>query len=557
MLSAGQRWALSNFDVGLSRLFADSVACADLTQRLYGPAQASATRVVASLFAQASIVYGSLGIPAMATYANTLKTKAELAWTWLTNNPATSNYDNNGFCSANPEMSAVEQEEVRTGAAALLYAATGNATYRTYFDNNYITIRPYDWWYFYPFQSTIQDIMLFYASLPGATVTVANNIKIRCITSMNSNNPDMLSAWLSQTDAYRAYLKNGGYVWGSNRWKANAALIFYNMITYNLYPSNNAHYLNAPENFLHFLNGANPINKLMLSNMNDFEAENSCNEIYHAWFADGTDYDNALTSLYGPPPGFVTSGFNPNYAPDAACGCTNAPPQNQPHQKSYKDWNTSWPQNSWEITEPAIYSQAAYVKLISKFAAPASPLPIELSDFRAKFLPDGKVELQWETAFEAGIASFGVGRSTNGKDFEYIGELPAKGNPGSVAAYSFNDIEPVFGKNYYRLKMREPDGKFEYSKIAVVELTPALPVNISPNPMVDFLEINIPSTPENLSCQISLHTISGQMVLKKTIETINLGSTEPLDLRLLDPGIYFLQVAFDSGQQIFRIVRMP
>lgn len=41
----------------------------------------------------------------------------------------------------------------------------------------------------------------------------------------------------------------------------------------------------------------------------------------------------------------------------------------QPIQKSYKDWNTSWPQNSWTITEPAIYTQASYVRLLSNFVS--------------------------------------------------------------------------------------------------------------------------------------------------------------------------------------------
>jgi hypothetical protein len=44
----------------------------------------------------------------------------------------------------------------------------------------------------------------------------------------------------------------------------------------------------------------------------------------------------------------------------------------QPSQKAYLDFNTSWAPDkeydvSWEITEPAIYYQAAYVKALSKF----------------------------------------------------------------------------------------------------------------------------------------------------------------------------------------------
>jgi len=40
---------------------------------------------------------------------------------------------------------------------------------------------------------------------------------------------------------------------------------------------------------------------------------------------------------------------------------------NQPIQKSYKDFNNDWPVNSWTISEAGIYTNAAYVRLLSKF----------------------------------------------------------------------------------------------------------------------------------------------------------------------------------------------
>jgi len=59
-------------------------------------------------------------------------------------------------------------------------------------------------------------------------------------------------------------------------------------------------------------------------------------------------------------------GANKYFAPDGQYkGPALSPPMNQPVQKAYKDWNTSWPENSWQITEPAIYYQAAYLKLLA------------------------------------------------------------------------------------------------------------------------------------------------------------------------------------------------
>ena len=85
-------------------------------------------------------------------------------------------------------------------------------------------------------------------------------------------------------------------------------------------------------------------------------------EIYHAWFNDGTDWDNVFTSQYGPAPGYVTGGPNADYGGSASL------PAGQPIQKAYADFNSS-ADASWEITEPAIYYQAAYVRLLGHYTA--------------------------------------------------------------------------------------------------------------------------------------------------------------------------------------------
>jgi endoglucanase len=78
--------------------------------------------------------------------------------------------------------------------------------------------------------------------------------------------------------------------------------------------------------------------------------------------------------------GLVDRGLYPDgwAQPGDGSPCIQAPPCNQPHQKSYRSWNGVWPDASWEVTEPAIYYQAAYVKLLSKFVkGPATgPGPI-------------------------------------------------------------------------------------------------------------------------------------------------------------------------------------
>ncbi len=351
--------------VSVTQFQSASPPSADTAARRYGPASTSSTLTTASIFAHAARVFASAGL---ATESADLLNRAILAWSWADANPAVI-YNNAGFQSANPEVSDTERSARKLTAAIHLYAASGNAAYRSYVDANYLTAQPMAWYYFYPFEAVVQDALMEYTTLLGATTSVKNEIRSRKQASMNGS--EFLSAFTNRTDAYRAYLKDGDHVWGSNQVKSTQGLIFQAQLTYNLDPANAANYRSAAEGFLHYLHGTNPLGLVFLTNMAAHGAGKSCDEMYHGWFGDGTVYDNALTSPKGPAPGYLTGGVNPTFAPDGSYnGPLLAPPMNQPVLKSYRDWNTSYPQNSWQITEPAIYYQAAYLRLLSTSTRP-------------------------------------------------------------------------------------------------------------------------------------------------------------------------------------------
>ena len=135
--------------VSVTDFTAASPPSADLGFRRYGPAQASSTRTAASMYAMGALAYQQSGIPSLQLYADTLKTAAINAWNWLIANPGFSNYNNAGFASANPEMSSYQQTSAQVGAAILLFALTGQATYKSYVDNNYTLIQPMQWTFWY------------------------------------------------------------------------------------------------------------------------------------------------------------------------------------------------------------------------------------------------------------------------------------------------------------------------------------------------------------------------------------------------------------------------
>jgi len=350
-------------------------------QSLYGTPSTSATLNTASAFALASKVYGDLG---MTTYSNLLKEKAILAWEWAVANPNVI-FRNNEAASGTNGLGAGQQEVDDDGrlmakieAACFLFEITGNVSYRDFFDANYQQVNLIEWSYAYPFEQANQDMLLHYTRVPGATPTVVTHIKNTYRNAMNSG--DNFGAYTSKKDPYHAYLKD--YTWGSNHIKSNQGMMFMSMIWYDLDETLNTDALNAAEGYIHYIHGVNPLNMVYLSNMYSYGADNSVNEFYHTWFSNGSaKWDRVGVSTYGPAPGFLTGGANPSYDWDGCCptncgGAANnavcasesiTPPKGQPAQKSYKDFNTSWPLNSWSVTENSDGYQIAYIRLLSKF----------------------------------------------------------------------------------------------------------------------------------------------------------------------------------------------
>ena len=337
---------------------------ADTTPRYYGKASTSSTAAAAANFAHAALVFGRIGQTA---YATTLRNAAIAAWRWAKEHPNVV-FDNTGFSSANPEPSgwgiAYGMAMKMLRAASFLYALTGDVTYKSYFDVHYTEAHAIQWTHFYSFEPWVQHPLLYYTMQNDATPTVVADIRTRKVQSLGK--AEFFPAYQSNLDAYRAYLNDQDYTWGSNQTKAQMGNIYLDMIRYGLDTANHPAYREAAAGYLHYLHGVNPVGIVYLTNMYAYGAKRAANEMYHAWFWDGSAWDNALTSPKGPAPGYLVGGPNPKFT---GTGPNLQPPQNQPVQKAYKDFNTNYPANSWEITEPGIYYQAAYIRLLSAFVS--------------------------------------------------------------------------------------------------------------------------------------------------------------------------------------------
>jgi hypothetical protein len=97
----------------------------------------------------------------------------------------------------------------------------------------------------------------------------------------------------------------------------------------------------------------------------------------------------------------------------------------------------------------------------------SSTLPISLTSFTGKPV-DQSILLNWTTASESNNDYFEVLKSTNGKNFSSVGTLKGSGTTTDSKSYSFVDVNPAAGTNYYQLVQYDFDGKSSKSEIIPV-----------------------------------------------------------------------------------------
>jgi endoglucanase len=356
----------------------------------YAPATTSATLMGAAAFAYASKLFTSRPEPDLKGYGDDLKRRAMSAWNWATANPNVLYYNNDeskqpgsrGLAAGQQEMSATDRLRAQFEAATFLFEMTGDAQFKGFADANYGALVP-------PWGASMWEVdalesLLYYAQLPGATPEVASSIRERFLTNL-SRASESFQGFLLQADPYRAPMKD--YTWGSNKGKAMQARLYQLAALYSSDPRLSEISLAAALEYAHYIHGVNPLGLVYLTNMAPAGASHSAATMFHAWFAHGTRWQRVTEQLPGPPPGFLVGGPNPQYSIDECCRapvgspayrCYGArtfslcqrsltPPLAQPPAKSYLQYNDPWPVNSWEVSEPSLYYQSYFVRLLAAF----------------------------------------------------------------------------------------------------------------------------------------------------------------------------------------------
>jgi len=183
-------------------------------------------------------------------------------------------------------------------------------------------------------------------------------------------------------------------------------------------------------------------------------------------------------------------------------------------------------------------------------------LPVNLLSFDA-VQDKNAVDVKWVTASETNTQDYIVQRSYNGMQFQNIGTVQAAGNSSKQLSYLFRDADALqsgAGKIYYRLQIRDNDGKTSYSKIAVLKiLSSGNILALYPNPVKEQLYL-VTNTAVN-AATVRITNASGKLVSVQQLENIQANDKNKINVAALAKGVYYLEFITINGKQSMKFIK--
>lgn len=161
---------------------------------------------------------------------------------------------------------------------------------------------------------------------------------------------------------------------------------------------------------------------------------------------------------------------------------------------------------------------------------------------QSAFQMQNAVTINWKTASENNINKYIIQKSGNGKDFNDLAELKA----GNLAAndYSYTDVNPAEGNNFYRIVTTSADAALKYGSVMKVFTENGLSImKVFPNPVSgNTIGLQLRNQPAGLY-KIRLISSFGQCLLTKEISYAGGTATQNIGIPPGMPhGIYQLEV---------------
>jgi hypothetical protein len=157
------------------------------------------------------------------------------------------------------------------------------------------------------------------------------------------------------------------------------------------------------------------------------------------------------------------------------------------------------------------------------------------------------IQIRWKTATEKNSDRFEILRSADGRNFLAIGSVRASGNSASITEYSFSEQAVKGTTLFYRLKMTDLDGSYQYSGIVKINLSASgISINnIYPQPAHASINVEWNSVKET-TARMGIVNLSGRLLINQSLKALKGYNFTSVDVSKLSKGIYILSIDVDG-----------
>ena len=153
-----------------------------------------------------------------------------------------------------------------------------------------------------------------------------------------------------------------------------------------------------------------------------------------------------------------------------------------------------------------LYSGYSEMAIYFAVIESSAMLPVPLIGFNA-VEQNKSVKLGWHSTHKEIQYSFIIERSADGRSWKDIGIVQATGNQAATNSYQFDDIAPMTGNNFYRLRQINKDRRYIYSEVRLVRIEQSNAFRVLGNPVASgTIKIRVDEMQH-----IALYDINGRM----------------------------------------------
>lgn len=175
--------------------------------------------------------------------------------------------------------------------------------------------------------------------------------------------------------------------------------------------------------------------------------------------------------------------------------------------------------------------------------------PLSTNDVNISATNKGSYNLvNWNLTSDIRYSSFELERSGDGDRFTQLTTVAA----GTSNEYVYNDVKPLSGMNYYRVKTVDRSGKVFYSKVAYTSVKDAdlFTAEAYPNPVKEKFTVKVFGN-QGDNAQVTVTDIAGKLVRQVPVT----GNETIIDMSGMEQGIYFVRYQDNVHAEVMKITK--